>query len=74
MFDDQSTLAVYVISECVKRGVKEFEVTPEAENGWIKECESKSLLRKDFSQSCTPGYYNLEGGFPETKQSPSLQS
>lgn len=57
VFDDQSALAVYVIAETLKRGKKIFEVTKEAEDAWVQECISKSLLRKNFNDECTPGYY-----------------
>jgi hypothetical protein len=46
VYDDQSALAVYVINKMIKSGAKVFEVTKEAEEGWIQECIGKSLMRK----------------------------
>ena len=67
VYDDQGAVAVYIIKACLARDAKVFEVTKEAEEAWVQECISKSLLRKSFSDECTPGgYWNRVFRLPQT--------
>lgn len=58
---DQARHFAYVISECVKRGIRTVEPTAEAEAGWCKTIVEGTALRGEFFKECTPGYYNNEG-------------
>lgn len=52
----------------IKLGVKSFELTREAEEEWTKEILAKSRANPEFSEMCSPGYYN--GGFGEAMRGP----
>jgi cation diffusion facilitator CzcD-associated flavoprotein CzcO len=54
-----STIAC-IVAHALEAGVKEVEVTEEAEQGWVKmfDGNSGSFLG---NPDCTPGYYNNEG-------------
>jgi cation diffusion facilitator CzcD-associated flavoprotein CzcO len=58
---EQANHIAYVISTCKKRGIKTIEPTAEAEKEWVDTIVAFGELRKEFSQECTPGYYNNEG-------------
>ena len=38
-----------------------FDVTPEAEQNWLKVLADKAMVDDTFLRECTPGYYNNEG-------------
>jgi len=64
MFDDQAVHVAYVIDEVMKRGNRVVEVTPEAEEVWVKQIVALANFgpqAQAFFESCTPGYYNREG-------------
>ena len=61
MFDDQAQHIAYIIDEVEKRGCTVAEVTPEAEDAWVKEIRRLAVMNRDFLEACTPGYYNNEG-------------
>jgi cyclohexanone monooxygenase len=62
MFDDQAQHIAYIIKEARVRGATIVEPTPEAEEAWVETIRSVAILNRDFQNSCTPGYYNNEGG------------
>jgi cyclohexanone monooxygenase len=62
MFDDQAQHIAYIIKEARVRGATTVEPTPEAEEAWVETIRSVAILNRDFQNSCTPGYYNNEGG------------
>jgi cyclohexanone monooxygenase len=41
--------------------VREVEASPEAEQAWIDTICKLAVLRRNFLEDCTPGYYNNEG-------------
>ncbi|XVV38307.1 flavin-containing monooxygenase [Streptomyces sp. CA-100214] len=49
-----------VVDEAAKRGARRAEVTQEAQDAWVELLLTKSSNRGD--DSCTPSYYNNEGG------------
>jgi cyclohexanone monooxygenase len=62
MFDDQAVHVAYVIDEVLKRGKRVVEVTPEAEDAWVKQIVALAGFgAQAFLEQCTPGYYNREG-------------
>ena len=62
MFDDQAMHVSYIIREVMARGKQTVEVTPEAEDAWVKEIVNLAGTgAQAFLEQCTPGYYNREG-------------
>jgi len=59
--DLQAKQIAHVIAEAERRGATRLEVTAEAEAGWVDAVLRSSQSTLEFSQSCTPGYYNNEG-------------
>ncbi|MET0272064.1 MAG: monooxygenase, partial [Phenylobacterium sp.] len=37
------------------------EVTQEAEDAWVQTIVNLAIMRQQFLEECTPGYYNNEG-------------
>ncbi len=60
-FDVKAKHLSYIIGECLKKGMKEIEVTPEAEQAWVDEIIRVHRNQEAFQAACTPGYYNNEG-------------
>jgi cyclohexanone monooxygenase len=52
----------WLIATCEERGVATIEATPEAEEAWLGVLLEVATLIGDYSQNCTPGYYNAEQG------------
>jgi hypothetical protein len=50
-----------VIAAAQERGAKRLEASAEAEAGWVAAVIEKTGNTLEFSQNCTPGYYNNEG-------------
>jgi cyclohexanone monooxygenase len=61
MLDVQAKHFAHIIKECESRQVRVLEVTEEAENAWVQTIISSALMRQQFQEECTPGYYNNEG-------------
>ncbi len=59
--DLQAQQIAHVVAEAGRRGVTRLEVTAEAEAEWVDAVLRSSQSTLEFSQSCTPGYYNNEG-------------
>ena len=51
-----------VLTEAQKRGSREIEVAPEAEEKWMQLLAMNPGGPILFDSECTPGYYNKEGG------------
>ena len=62
MYEEQTSHIAYIIGEAVRRNATKVEVTPEAEQGWIKTMRDTEVSAEAFFAECTPGYYNNEGG------------
>ncbi|KIW91698.1 uncharacterized protein Z519_07666 [Cladophialophora bantiana CBS 173.52] len=52
---------VYLITECLKRGIKSVEPTAQAEEDWVNTILKLGERSAKFYAECTPGYYNNEG-------------
>ena len=65
MFDDQAVHVAYIVDAVKKRGARVVEVTPEAEDAWVKQivalAGAGAAGAGAFLEQCTPGYYNREG-------------
>jgi cyclohexanone monooxygenase len=62
MFEQQAEHIAYIISEAMARGATTVEPSPEAQDDWVKTIREVSVDTSEFAVSCTPGYYNNEGG------------
>jgi cyclohexanone monooxygenase len=58
--DSAKTVAA-VVSHAVGGGYGLVEVSPEAQNAWMELMIANPVMRR-FLSTCTPGYYNNEGG------------
>lgn len=59
--DEQAKHFAYVIGEARRRGVRTFQPTQAAEDGWVDTIVELAKLKDEFNRECTPGYYNNEG-------------
>jgi cyclohexanone monooxygenase len=62
MFEQQAEHIAYIISEAVARGAKTVEPSREGEDNWVKTVREVAIDNSQFEMTCTPGYYNNEGG------------
>lgn len=56
----QAEHAAYLISEVIERGASTIEAEPAAEAEYLKLVSAPGPMRK-YQETCTPGYYNVEG-------------
>jgi hypothetical protein len=61
IIDVQATHIAYVIQQAMERGIRALEVSEEAEAEWVTDLLERAEGRKEFAETCTPGYYNNEG-------------
>jgi cyclohexanone monooxygenase len=62
MFEQQAEHIAYLISEAVKRRAVTVEPSQEAQAAWVSTIQELAIDNSAFEVSCTPGYYNKEGG------------
>ncbi len=62
MLSVQSEHVAHIVSHCLTQGIKKVEASEEAEHAWTDTIIGQSADRIAFLESCTPGYYNNEGG------------
>jgi hypothetical protein len=60
-FDLQARHIAWIIERALDRGWKRLETTAEAEAAWVAEVVERGGQTTEFSENCTPGYYNNEG-------------
>ncbi|MBR9836221.1 MAG: monooxygenase, partial [Alphaproteobacteria bacterium] len=65
LLEEQANHIGYTISEADKRQAHTVELNEAAEQGWVDEIIEKAMLRENFFEECTPGYYNNEGKLSE---------
>jgi cyclohexanone monooxygenase len=51
----------HVVDQVRRRGHRVFEVTPEAETGWVDAVLAARVDNREFLEACTPGRVNNEG-------------
>jgi cyclohexanone monooxygenase len=61
MINEQSKHLAYIVAEATARQARVVEASAEAEAWWVEEIVRLAILRRDFLEACTPGYYNNEG-------------
>jgi cation diffusion facilitator CzcD-associated flavoprotein CzcO len=57
----QAKHIAHVVGAAQGRGAKRLEASAEAEAAWVAAVIEKTGSTLEFSQNCTPGYYNNEG-------------
>ena len=62
MFEQQAKHIAYIISEALNRGATTVEPSQEGQEDWVKTIRELAIDNSAFELSCTPGYYNNEGG------------
>jgi cation diffusion facilitator CzcD-associated flavoprotein CzcO len=58
---DSARTVATVVAHAIRNGHEQVEVTREAEAAWMQKMIANPVMRS-FLLSCTPGYYNNEGG------------
>jgi cyclohexanone monooxygenase len=61
MLDVATEHLAFVLGKAKAEGVRTIEPTAEAEADWVGQVVKAARGRASFLESCTPGYYNLEG-------------
>lgn len=61
-YELQGEHIAYIIAEALNRGVTVVEPTQEAQDDWCRTIRDSAVDNSAFDASCTPGYYNNEGG------------
>ena len=61
MIDQHAKQIAYVVATALERGVRRLEVTGAAEAAWVEAVIARAGNTREFSETCTPGYYNDEG-------------
>ncbi|MFY9918958.1 MAG: NAD(P)/FAD-dependent oxidoreductase, partial [Mycobacterium sp.] len=62
MFEQQARHIAYIIAEATGRGAATVEPSQESEDNWVRTIRELATDDGGFLASCTPGYYNNEGG------------
>ena len=61
ILDGASEHLCYLLRHAIDAGVREMEVTAEAEDEWLATLAANVRDIRAFQEQCTPGYYNNEG-------------
>ncbi|WP_232375414.1 flavin-containing monooxygenase [Mycolicibacterium baixiangningiae] len=61
-YELQGEHIAYVIAEALERGADVVEPTQDAQDAWCQTVRESAVDNSAFDASCTPGYYNNEGG------------
>jgi cyclohexanone monooxygenase len=62
MFEQQAEHIAYIVSEAIKRGAVTVEPSQEDQDSWVRTIRELAIDNSQFEITCTPGYYNNEGG------------
>ncbi len=62
MFEQQAEHIAYIISEAIKRGATTVEPSQQGQDDWVATIRELAIDNSAFEVTCTPGYYNNEGG------------
>ncbi len=62
MFEQQAEHIAYIIAEAQNRGARTVEPSQQGQDAWVSTIRELSIDNSAFELSCTPGYYNNEGG------------
>jgi len=61
MLNAQSQHMAYVIKQAGERQARTIEPSEESEKAWVQTIIDVAMMRQQFLEECTPGYYNNEG-------------
>ena len=61
LLDEASTHLCHLLGYALDQGVREIEVTSDAEADWVQTLAHAARDIRAFQEQCTPGYYNSEG-------------
>ena len=61
VIDLQARHVAYLVERALRDGIQEFEATQQAEDEWVATVVRVGNRTTEFSEQCTPGYYNNEG-------------
>jgi cation diffusion facilitator CzcD-associated flavoprotein CzcO len=61
LLEEASTQLCHILKHAIDEGIREVEVTAEAEAEWVQTLADNARDVRAFQQQCTPGYYNNEG-------------
>jgi cyclohexanone monooxygenase len=61
MINEQAKHIAYIIQQALDRDIRSLEVSQEAETAWVDTVREMADRTSEFSENCTPGYYNNEG-------------
>jgi cyclohexanone monooxygenase len=62
MFEQQAEHIAYIVAEAIARGATTVEPSQEAQDNWVSTIRELAIDNSQFDITCTPGYYNNEGG------------
>jgi cation diffusion facilitator CzcD-associated flavoprotein CzcO len=61
VIDLQAKHIAHLVERALREGVRELEATAQAEDDWVATVVRVGDRTTEFSEQCTPGYYNNEG-------------
>jgi cyclohexanone monooxygenase len=61
MSNEQAKHIAYIVRTALEDGARSLEATAEAESAWVDRVLENAEGRSEFTEQCTPGYYNNEG-------------
>jgi cyclohexanone monooxygenase len=61
LLDEQAKHLAHAVEQALGRGIRALEASAEAEAEWVAAVLQRAEGTRDFSEQCTPGYYNGEG-------------
>jgi cation diffusion facilitator CzcD-associated flavoprotein CzcO len=61
MINEQAKHVAYIIERALARGIRSLEAFAETESDWVDAVVERGDRTVEFSEQCTPGYYNNEG-------------
>ncbi len=61
LLDEASRHVTHIVRHAVDQGIREVELTSEAEGQWLETLGESARDVRTFQEQCTPGYYNSEG-------------
>ena len=61
LIDLQARHAAWIVAHALERGITVLEASERAEAEWVDAVVARGGRTSEFSEHCTPGYYNNEG-------------
>jgi hypothetical protein len=61
LLDLQARHIAWIVERALRQDIRRLEASEQAEAGWVDRVISFGDRTVEFSESCTPGYYNAEG-------------